>query len=32
MNSEIIKSEIVMLTGREKADMTNTDVAMGWML
>jgi hypothetical protein len=32
MNSEIIKSEIVMLTGREKADMANTDVAMGWML
>jgi hypothetical protein len=32
MNSEIVKSEIVMLTGREKTDMANTDVAMGWML
>jgi hypothetical protein len=32
MNSEIIKSEIVVLTGREKASMINTDVAMDWIL
>jgi hypothetical protein len=32
MNSKIVKSEIVMLTGREKADMANTDVAMDWIL
>jgi hypothetical protein len=28
MNSEMVKSEMVMLTGREKTDV---DVAMGWM-
>jgi hypothetical protein len=32
MNSEMHKSGNVVLTGREKADMTDTDVAMGWML
>jgi hypothetical protein len=32
MNSEMVKSEMVVLTGREKADMTNADVAMGWVL
>jgi hypothetical protein len=28
MNSEIIKSEIVVLTKREKTDMANADVTM----
>jgi hypothetical protein len=32
MNFEIIKSGIVVLTEREKDDMVDTDVAMGWML
>jgi hypothetical protein len=32
MNSEIIKSEMVVLTGREKADMPDADVVVGWML
>jgi hypothetical protein len=32
MNSEMITSEIVVLTGREKGDMTDTDVAVGWMI
>jgi hypothetical protein len=32
MNSEIVKSEMVVLTGREKVDMANADVAMGWVL
>jgi hypothetical protein len=29
MNFEIVKSRIVVLTGREKPDMTDADVAMG---
>jgi hypothetical protein len=29
MNSKIVKSEMVVLTEKEKADMTNTDVAVG---
>jgi hypothetical protein len=28
MNSEMVKSGMVVLTGREKADMANADVAM----
>jgi hypothetical protein len=32
MNSKIVKSEMVVLTEKEKADMTNTDVAVGWIL
>jgi hypothetical protein len=32
MNSKMVKSEMVVLTGREKADVADTDVAMGWML
>jgi hypothetical protein len=29
---EIVKSGIVMLTGREKTDTTDADVTVGWML
>jgi hypothetical protein len=29
MNSEIIKSEIVLLTRREKSDVSDADVAVG---
>jgi hypothetical protein len=32
MNSEIVKSGMVVLTGRQKTDVTNTDVIVGWML
>jgi hypothetical protein len=32
MNSKIVKSEMVVLTGREKADVTDADVAVGWIL
>jgi hypothetical protein len=32
MNSEMVKSGMVVLTGREKADMVNADVAMSWVL
>jgi hypothetical protein len=32
MNSEIVKSGMVVLTGREKVNVTDTDVAVGWML
>jgi hypothetical protein len=32
MNSEIIKSEMMLLIGREKTDMIDTDVVMAWML
>jgi hypothetical protein len=32
MNSEIVKSEMVVLTEREKVNVTDTDVAVGWML
>jgi hypothetical protein len=31
-NYEMVKSEMVMLTVRKKADVTNTNVVMGWML
>jgi hypothetical protein len=29
MNSEIVKSEMVVLTMREKTDVTDTDVTVG---
>jgi hypothetical protein len=29
---EIVKSKMVKLTGREKDDMTNADMTVGWML
>jgi hypothetical protein len=29
MNSEIVKIGMVLLTGREKADMSNADVVVG---
>jgi hypothetical protein len=32
MNSEMVKSGIVVLTEREKDDVTDADVAMSWML
>jgi hypothetical protein len=32
MNSEMVKSVMVVLTGREKTDMSDTDVAVDWML
>jgi hypothetical protein len=32
MNSEMVKSGMVVLTGREKAHVDDADVAMGWML
>jgi hypothetical protein len=32
MNSEIIKSGMVVLTEREKFDVADTDLAMTWML
>jgi hypothetical protein len=32
MNSEMVESEIVVLTGREKTDMSDADVAVDWML
>jgi hypothetical protein len=32
MNSEIVKSEMVVLTQREKTDVADIDVAMGLML
>jgi hypothetical protein len=32
MNSEMIKSVMVVLTGREKDDVADADVAMDWML
>jgi hypothetical protein len=28
----MVKSEMVVLTGREKADVANADVAVGWIL
>jgi hypothetical protein len=31
MNSKIVKSEIVMLTEKEKTDVANVDIAVGWM-
>jgi hypothetical protein len=32
MNCEMIKSGMVVLTEREKADMTDIDVTVDWML
>jgi hypothetical protein len=32
MNSEMVKSGIVVLTEREKTDITEADVAVGWIL
>jgi hypothetical protein len=32
MNSKMIKSEILVLTGKEKTDVVDIDVTMGWML
>jgi hypothetical protein len=32
MNSEMVKFRIVVLTEREKDDVTDADVAVGWML
>jgi hypothetical protein len=32
MNSKIVKSEMVVLTGRENTDIVDADVAMDWML
>jgi hypothetical protein len=32
MNSKIVKSGMVVLTGRENADVTDADVAVGWIL
>jgi hypothetical protein len=32
MNSEIVKSETVVLIGREKINVADADMAVGWML
>jgi hypothetical protein len=32
MNSEIVKSRMVVLTGKKKTDVVDADVAMDWML
>jgi hypothetical protein len=32
MNSELVKSRIMVLTEKEKADVAVTDVDMDWML
>jgi hypothetical protein len=32
LNSEMVKSGIVMLTEREKTDVTDADVVVGWKL
>jgi hypothetical protein len=32
INSKMVKSEMVVLTEKEKTDMTNTDMAVGWIL
>jgi hypothetical protein len=32
MNSKMVKSGIVVLTEREKTDITEADVAVGWIL
>jgi hypothetical protein len=32
MNSEMVKSGMVVLTVREMVDMADADVAVGWML
>jgi hypothetical protein len=32
MNSETVKSKMVVLTSREKTNVTDTDITMRWML
>jgi hypothetical protein len=32
MNSKMVKSGMVVLTRRKKADVTDADVTVGWML
>jgi hypothetical protein len=32
MNSEMVKSEMVMLTRRDNVNVTDANVVMGWML
>jgi hypothetical protein len=32
MNSKMVKSRMVALNGREKGDIADADVAMGWIL
>jgi hypothetical protein len=32
MDSKMVKSGMVVLTGREKTDMVDANVAVGWML
>jgi hypothetical protein len=32
MNSEIVKSKMVVLTEIDKIDLTDVDVVMGWLL
>ena len=32
LNSEMVKSGMVLLTGRERVDVADADVAMGWKL
>jgi hypothetical protein len=32
MNSEMVKFRMVVLTEREKVDVADADVAVGWML
>jgi hypothetical protein len=32
LNSEIVKSGMVVLTGREKTNVTDADMAVGWKL
>jgi hypothetical protein len=32
LNSKIVETGMVVLTGREKSDVGDADVAMGWML
>jgi hypothetical protein len=32
MNSEIVKSEMMVLIRREKTDVADTDVSVNWML
>jgi hypothetical protein len=32
MNSELFKSGMVVLTGREKTDVTGADIVVDWML
>jgi hypothetical protein len=32
MNFEMVKSEMVVLVGREKTDVADIDMTLGWML